>query len=289
MNIASSPSQPLIVPTSQLTNAALNNQQASQNAGTVFKPVHETQSVDKSLSSKQTKPTQAYSQNNQENTNTESAAEKNDIALNEQKRKLDKLEAKKEQIQQQEIQELSARDREVRNHERAHAAVGGQYAGAPRYQYERGPDGVNYAVAGEVPISTGAISGNPQATIEKAQVIRRAALAPAEPSPQDRRIAAEATQMESQARVELAELQREKRIEASDSQGANENVAGDSASQIEASPSVANASVEETTNQQVASEQTPVNPLVKQLNQSIINSRIGEEIDEPGRLLSRMV
>eukprot|EP01026_Neomeris_dumetosa_P052371 TRINITY_DN46319_c0_g1_i8.p1 TRINITY_DN46319_c0_g1~~TRINITY_DN46319_c0_g1_i8.p1 ORF type:complete len:240 (-),score=28.68 TRINITY_DN46319_c0_g1_i8:18-737(-) len=44
---------------------------------------------------------------------------------------------------QREIADLSARDREVRAHEQAHAAVGGLYAGAPTYQYERGPDGVN--------------------------------------------------------------------------------------------------------------------------------------------------
>jgi len=114
-----------------------------------------------------------------------------------------------ERAEQQTIQKLSTLDREVRNHERAHAAVGGQYAGAPRYQYERGPDGVNYAVAGEVSISTGAISGDPQMTIEKAQIIRRAALAPAEPSSQDRKVAAEASQMEAQARVELLAMQRD--------------------------------------------------------------------------------
>jgi len=116
------------------------------------------------------------------------------------------------QIDQQTIQTLSTLDREVRNHERAHAAIGGQYAGAPSYEYERGPDGVNYAVSGEVPISTGAAS-SPQMTIEKAQIIRRAALAPAEPSAQDRKVAAESVQMESAARVELLTIEREQRIE----------------------------------------------------------------------------
>jgi hypothetical protein len=116
------------------------------------------------------------------------------------------------QIDQQTIQTLSTLDREVRNHERAHAAIGGQYAGAPSYEYERGPDGVNYAVSGEVPISTGEAS-NPQMTIEKAQIIRRAALAPAEPSAQDRKVAAEAVQMESTARIELLTIEREQRIE----------------------------------------------------------------------------
>jgi len=56
--------------------------------------------------------------------------------------------------EQLEIQELAARDREVRAHEQAHAAVGGAYAGAPSYQYETGPDGVRYAIAGQVQIDT---------------------------------------------------------------------------------------------------------------------------------------
>lgn len=119
--------------------------------------------------------------------------------------------------EQREISQLSARDREVRAHEQAHAAVGGQYAGAPSYQFERGPDGINYAVAGEVSISTGKES-TPQETIQKAQVVRRAALAPAEPSPQDRRVASIATRMESEARAELAELQREEVTQAKETQ-----------------------------------------------------------------------
>jgi hypothetical protein len=128
---------------------------------------------------------------------------------------------KQQQLQEQEqINQLAARDREVRNHERAHAAVGGQYAGAPRYEYQRGPDGVNYAVAGEVSISTSAIPGDPQMTIEKAQVIKRAALAPAEPSAQDRKVAAEAVQMEMQARVELSEKQHQERLQEQQSEEA---------------------------------------------------------------------
>lgn len=103
---------------------------------------------------------------------------------------------------QQEIKMLSARDREVRTHEQAHMAVGGQYAGAASYQYERGPDGVNYAVAGEVPIDVGR-GATPEESIRKAQIVRRAALAPADPSPQDRSVAAMASQMEADARQEL--------------------------------------------------------------------------------------
>jgi hypothetical protein len=108
-----------------------------------------------------------------------------------------------EEVEREVIRELAARDREVRAHEQAHAAVGGHHAGSPTYQYKRGPDGVSYAVAGEVSISTSPIPGDPEATIRKAQQIARAAMAPAEPSPQDRRVAAEASRLEIQARAEL--------------------------------------------------------------------------------------
>jgi hypothetical protein len=123
------------------------------------------------------------------------------------------LEQRQTEIDQQNLQKLSTLDREVRNHERAHAAVGGQYAGAPIYSFEKGPDGVNYAVSGEVPISTSSVSGDPQMTIEKAEIIRRAALAPAEPSAQDRKVAAVAVQMAAEAHTELLQMARDQRIE----------------------------------------------------------------------------
>lgn len=116
---------------------------------------------------------------------------------------------------QREIASLAARDREVRAHEQAHMAVGGQYAGAAQYQYERGPDGISYAVAGEVPIDIGR-AADPQATIEKARTVRRAALAPADPSPQDRRIAAQASRLEAEALQELNEQRRAEQAEASE-------------------------------------------------------------------------
>ncbi|WP_020407596.1 putative metalloprotease CJM1_0395 family protein [Hahella ganghwensis] len=106
------------------------------------------------------------------------------------------------------ISELSSRDREVRSHEQAHLSVGGIYASAPQFSYERGPDGRTYAVAGEVSIDASTVPGNPDATIRKLEQVRRAALAPAEPSPQDRRVAAQANQGIIQARADLAEQQR---------------------------------------------------------------------------------
>ncbi|HSC66069.1 MAG TPA: putative metalloprotease CJM1_0395 family protein [Cellvibrio sp.] len=101
------------------------------------------------------------------------------------------------------IAELAARDREVRAHEQAHAAVAGQYASSPTYSFVRGPDGVSYAVGGEVSIDTAPVPGDPEATLRKAQQIRRAANAPADPSSQDGSVAAQAAQMEQQALAEL--------------------------------------------------------------------------------------
>ncbi len=92
----------------------------------------------------------------------------------------------------------------MRAHESAHQAVGGQYAGSVSYTYQRGPDGAQYAVGGEVSIDVAPVQGDPQATIEKMRVVRAAALAPAEPSGQDRAVAAQAMQLMLQAQAELA-------------------------------------------------------------------------------------
>jgi len=104
------------------------------------------------------------------------------------------------------LQTLKIRDREVRAHELAHANVGGKYASGASYTFEKGSDGVLYAVAGEVSISTSAISGDPRATLEKAQIVQRAALAPAQPSPQDRSVAASASALAQSARIEIVQL-----------------------------------------------------------------------------------
>ena len=109
--------------------------------------------------------------------------------------------------EQSEVRELEDRDREVRQHEQAHMAAGGQYTrGAPSYDYQTGPDGQRYAVGGKVSVDTAA-ERTPEATISKAQTIRRAALAPADPSAADRAIAANASRMEAQARQELQQQQ----------------------------------------------------------------------------------
>jgi hypothetical protein len=118
-------------------------------------------------------------------------------------------EARQLREEQRQIAKLGERDREVRAHEQAHAAVGGQYAGAPTYNFKRGPDGKTYAVGGEVSIDVSPVPNDPAATLKKMEIVQRAALAPAEPSAQDLRIAAQAQALAAQARVELAAMQRE--------------------------------------------------------------------------------
>lgn len=117
---------------------------------------------------------------------------------------LSQAEAELLRVTQAELRELASRDREVRAHEQAHLAVGGQYAGPVSYSYERGPDGRLYAVGGTVAIDTAAVPGDPAATLDKLQQVQRAALAPAQPSAQDLAIAAQAAQGIAQARAELA-------------------------------------------------------------------------------------
>ena len=102
------------------------------------------------------------------------------------------------------IDRLKTRDTEVRQHEQAHlAAAGGMAVSGASYTYQRGPNGVDYAIGGEVHIDTSP-GRTPEETITRARTIQAAALAPADPSGPDRAVAAQAQQMEQQARAELA-------------------------------------------------------------------------------------
>lgn len=120
--------------------------------------------------------------------------------------------------EQAEVEDMKDRDAEVRTHENAHKSAGGQYAAAPSYTYETGPDGKRYITDGEVSIDIGEES-DPQDTITKMQVVKRAALAPAQPSAQDRQVYAEASQKEAQARQELNEQKQEEAQGGSESKG----------------------------------------------------------------------
>lgn len=170
--------------------------------------------------------------------------------------------------ERRQIEELKRTDREVKAHERAHAAVGGQYAGAPSYSYTTGPDGKRYAVAGEVSIDTSRVPGDPQATIQKMQQVQRAALAPADPSGQDLKVAAIAGQIANQARVELT-VQRSEEAQARNESSNDEG------------GSIGSLNTEEET----SADFSVANPVAAKrasvaLNQRIINSGALEDVDQ---------
>ncbi len=122
------------------------------------------------------------------------------------------------------VTELKQVDQAVKRHEMAHVVAGGRFilSGA-NYSYKTGPDGKRYAVSGEVSIDTSPVPGDPQATIDKMQQIRRAALAPADPSPQDRKVASTAMTISTKAMSELM-LNRIKEKASSDEEKAFGNI-----------------------------------------------------------------
>lgn len=120
----------------------------------------------------------------------------------------DKQQEQQEKQDAAEIEQLKARDQEVRVHEQAHAATGGQYAGAPQYEYTTGPDNRRYVTDGQVSIDVSE-EKTPEETLKKMEQVRAAALAPAEPSSQDLKVAAEASQKATEARSEIAKGQAE--------------------------------------------------------------------------------
>jgi hypothetical protein len=101
------------------------------------------------------------------------------------------------------VRELKARDKEVRVHEQQHKAAGGQYASQPSYTKETGPDGREYIVDGKVDISISEES-TPEKTVAKMKQVYAAALAPAEPSAQDRKVAAEAKSKQHEAEMKIS-------------------------------------------------------------------------------------
>ena len=97
--------------------------------------------------------------------------------------------------EKQKIKEMESRDKEVKAHEQAHkAASQGINSSSPSYETKKGPDGKDYIVSGEVKISFTPTEDN-EANLEKAKTLRNAALAPAEPSSQDLKVAQDATRM----------------------------------------------------------------------------------------------
>lgn len=101
------------------------------------------------------------------------------------------------------LDSLKKADQAVRVHEMAHlAAAGGLAKGGATFKMQKGPDGRSYAVGGEVQIDMSK-GETPEITVQKMRTVRRAALAPADPSPQDQKVAAQATINIAQATQEL--------------------------------------------------------------------------------------
>ncbi|AJC90047.1 hypothetical protein, SprA-related family [Campylobacter subantarcticus LMG 24377] len=155
-----------------------------------------------------------YTQNPYQNKDKEQTKEnpqqteenKNNQEKDEKTQKVNGKDLSNEEIKQ--IRELEKIDREVRAHEAAHQAAGGALAGAASFGYTRGPDNKMYAIEGEVPIRMQ--KGNtPEETIANAMQVIAAAMAPADPSPQDYKVAANAMQMQNDARMEQAKIKAE--------------------------------------------------------------------------------
>lgn len=126
------------------------------------------------------------------------------------RRKRESGQAARSAAVQQALAALKARDGEVRAHEGAHIAAGGRYVtGGASYSYQKGPDGRQYAVGGEVGIDSAPLAGKPEETAAKMRIVRAAALAPAEPSGADHAVAAAASQAEAAAFAEIAARRRE--------------------------------------------------------------------------------
>ncbi len=141
--------------------------------------------------------------------------------------------------EQRQVEKLKETDRKVRAHEQAHMAGGGALVqGGASYTYDKGPDGRMYAVAGEVSIDVSP-GRSPEESLAKAQQIRAAAMAPADPSPQDRRVAAGAARLESSARAEQAKEQATEATAAKEGSGSAEGVPEEQASVPVAAEAVA--------------------------------------------------
>jgi len=105
------------------------------------------------------------------------------------------------------IAELQATDTAVRAHESAHiAAGGGVIRGGAVFTYQQAPDKRLYAIGGEVGIDTSEGS-TPENTVTKMQMVRAAALAPADPSATDYQVAATASMLQMMARLQVSRLQ----------------------------------------------------------------------------------
>ncbi len=101
---------------------------------------------------------------------------------------------------QKAIEQLKSRDKEVRTHEAAHTTNPELIKiGSAQFDYTIGPDGKAYATGGKVTLSTGN-SKTPEEALSKAEALKKASMAPGDPSPQDLQALNSAVAMEFEAR-----------------------------------------------------------------------------------------
>jgi restriction endonuclease S subunit len=107
--------------------------------------------------------------------------------------------------QKRHVEELKQIERKVEAHEQAHKSVGGEFAGSMSYSYTQGPDGRRYKTGGEVSISIPS-DDDPEKLIAQLMQVKRAALAPSDPSPQDIKVAGIVDGKLQVARAKLREV-----------------------------------------------------------------------------------
>lgn len=193
-----------------------------------------------------------------------------------------RTEAELSSEEKQVLDDLKARDREVRAHEQAHLAAAGPYAkGPPSFEFQTGPDGQPYAVGGEVQIDTSKVAGNPRATLVKAQTIKRAANAPRNPSAQDRQVAAQAAQLEAQARQEIKEERLEKQEEASGAEKTHPENPAENAIPSQQNPQLASTNAPAGQRQTSGNSGSNLNPRV----QNLLKNFSATATEDKGKLL----
>lgn len=97
------------------------------------------------------------------------------------------------------LRALKARDKEVRAHEQAQmAAAGSQANSSPRLVYQRGPDGRQYAVGGEVQINFMPVESASEGSTEKAEILQKETHVPKNSSSQDQSTATDVENLKQQ-------------------------------------------------------------------------------------------
>ncbi len=119
--------------------------------------------------------------------------------------------------EQKEIEKIRKNSRNVKRRELVYRAVVGNHVrGAVSFQYETGPDGMKYATAGHTAIDTRPIINNPEASIRKAQAIKRTKI--------DQSVNVEVEKMEREARLAIKEKQRKESDEATKADNAEDTI-----------------------------------------------------------------